>query len=231
MAVSMAVAGHRVDFPRCGGTLYWQVNDCWPAPTWSGLDYFNNWKALQYRMRDDYKEVTIVETYEDLETTRYFLVSGVADTFECHMKCEISNEKGKWLSTIESTESISGMEQFLFIDEDNLKGYWNKNIRLEFTWNDAEGNMHSRSFDRFGRDRVVPDCDDVNWEITSFDARTGEMIVQVENKKYLRDFWLYCDVPGVVYDRNFVSLSPGVHTFVLNSKELTKDHKFEMRWH
>ncbi|GAB5418570.1 MAG: glycoside hydrolase family 2 protein [Crocinitomicaceae bacterium] len=231
MAVSMAVAGHRVDFPRCGGTLYWQVNDCWPAPTWSGLDYFNNWKALQYRIRDDYKEVTMVETYEDLKTTRYYLVSGVVDTFECHMKCEISNEKGKWLSTIESTETLQGMEQFLFLDENDLKGYWNKNIRLDFTWNDAEGNMHSRSFDRFGRDRDMPTCDDVRWEITSFDTRTRQMTVKVENKKYLRDFWLYCHVPGVVYDRNFVSLSPGEHTFVLKSLNLAKDQKFEMRWH
>ncbi|XOV68188.1 MAG: hypothetical protein ACFHU9_03240 [Fluviicola sp.] len=230
MAVSMAVAGHRVDFPRCGGTLYWQINDCWPAPTWSSLDYFNNWKALQYRIRDDYQEVAVVEKYQNLENVDFYLVSGVADTFECSIKCDILSEKGKWISTIERTSKIEGMQHLLLVSNEVLKKYWNKNIRLEFTWNDAQGNLYQRSFDRFGKDRDVPTCDDVSYNITKFDSSTGEMEVTVQANKYLRDFWLYCDVPGVVFDRNFESLPIGTHTFQLQSDGLTKDTPFEMRW-
>jgi len=34
------------------GALYWQINDDWPVVSWSSIDYYGNWKAQHYRMRD-----------------------------------------------------------------------------------------------------------------------------------------------------------------------------------
>ena len=231
MAVSMAVAGHRVDFPRCGGTLYWQVNDCWPAPTWSSLDYYNNWKALQYRIRDDYAEVAIVEKYEDLDLVDYYLVSGVVDTFECRVTCQVSNEKGKVLDKISFLKRVEGMQQAKLLSQEILKQWSGKNVRIDFEWNDAQGNLHTRSFDRFDSERKIPECEVISLEIESFDSVSGDMHVNITTGKYLRDFWLYCDIPGAQFDRNFVSLPPGKHQFKIHSEKLTASPAFQMRWH
>jgi beta-mannosidase len=39
---------------RVAGTLYWQLNDCWPVASWSSLDYYGRWKALHYAARRFY---------------------------------------------------------------------------------------------------------------------------------------------------------------------------------
>jgi beta-mannosidase len=61
----------RRDRPRTMGALYWQLNDCWPVASWSSIDYYGRWKALQYYARRFYSDVLIspylhdgvVETY------------------------------------------------------------------------------------------------------------------------------------------------------------------------
>ncbi len=44
---------------RVAGTLYWQLNDCWPVASWSSLDYYGRWKALHYAARRFYAPVLL----------------------------------------------------------------------------------------------------------------------------------------------------------------------------
>lgn len=46
---------HLKQQPHCMGTLYWQLNDCWPVASWSSIDYYGNWKALHYRAQALYR--------------------------------------------------------------------------------------------------------------------------------------------------------------------------------
>jgi beta-mannosidase len=44
---------------RTSGTLYWQLNDCWPVISWSSIDYYGRWKALHYLARRFYAPVLL----------------------------------------------------------------------------------------------------------------------------------------------------------------------------
>ena len=43
--MTKGIYAHRRAKPYNMGTLYWQLNDCWPAVSWSSIDGLGNWKA------------------------------------------------------------------------------------------------------------------------------------------------------------------------------------------
>jgi beta-mannosidase len=49
-----AIEHSRRIMPRCMGTLYWQLNDCWPVASWSSLEFPGRWKAAHYAARRFY---------------------------------------------------------------------------------------------------------------------------------------------------------------------------------
>ncbi|MDC7287946.1 glycoside hydrolase family 2 protein [Blautia schinkii] len=63
---------------RCMGTLFWQVNDCWPVASWASIDCFGRWKGLQYGAKRFYgpilvsacEEGTTVDLYLSNETLK-----------------------------------------------------------------------------------------------------------------------------------------------------------------
>ena len=54
-----AIEVHRRAKPNCMGTLIWQLNDCWPVTSWSSVDYYGKWKALQYQLKHSFEDLLI----------------------------------------------------------------------------------------------------------------------------------------------------------------------------
>lgn len=54
---------------RSMGSLYWQINDCWPGISWSSIDYDGRWKALHYAAKEFYAPHLLILTEEDGKVT------------------------------------------------------------------------------------------------------------------------------------------------------------------
>lgn len=52
--MDLAFVAQRMANPRCMGTLYWQLNDCWPGLSWSSVDYHKQKKATHYMAQEDF---------------------------------------------------------------------------------------------------------------------------------------------------------------------------------
>lgn len=57
--MEFGIGVHRRSRPHCMGTLYWQINDCYPVCSWASVDYYDSWKAMHYKVRDLYKNLVV----------------------------------------------------------------------------------------------------------------------------------------------------------------------------
>jgi beta-mannosidase len=78
LAIKAAIEYWRSTKPRCMGTLYWQINDCWPVASWSSLDYGGQWKLLHYMARRFFLPLNVVAV-PDL-TSGDILLRGINDS-------------------------------------------------------------------------------------------------------------------------------------------------------
>lgn len=80
--------GSQIQFYRRGsglpqrtlGSLYWQLEDQWAAPTWAGIEVGGRWKILHYRAKDLYSNVIISPFWN--QTTTHFEIWVTSDLWE-----------------------------------------------------------------------------------------------------------------------------------------------------
>ena len=62
------------------GSLYWQLEDIWQAPSWAGIEYDGRWKALHYVARDIYQPIIVAPFWN--ETTKRLSVYVISDLWK-----------------------------------------------------------------------------------------------------------------------------------------------------
>jgi beta-mannosidase len=79
--MKIAIEAHRREKPDNMGTLYWQLNDCWPVISWSSIDYLGNWKALHYQVKRSFENKVILAE-EKSETLNFYAVNDALEKFQ-----------------------------------------------------------------------------------------------------------------------------------------------------
>lgn len=94
--IKTAIEAHRRAMPYCMGSLYWQLNDCWPVISWSSLDYYGNWKALHYQAKRSFDKLLVsIEQQED--SLNIYIVSDLLAPLDGTLKIELLNFSGTQL--------------------------------------------------------------------------------------------------------------------------------------
>ena len=100
--MAMAIEAHRRAKPYCMGTIYWQLNDCWPVVSWSSMDYTGQWKALHYALADDLYKTFLISMKEEKDSLNVWVVSDSVKDVNARLTISLM--------------SFDGMEKTLVLD-------------------------------------------------------------------------------------------------------------------
>ncbi|MDE1160702.1 MAG: glycoside hydrolase family 2 protein [Acidobacteriaceae bacterium] len=95
-AIKVGAEHLRREMPRTMGSLYWQLNDCWPVASWSSIDSLGHWKALQYYARDFYNDL-LVSPYRHDGKVKVFVISDLSQPAKLNLRLQLMDFSGKVL--------------------------------------------------------------------------------------------------------------------------------------
>nr|WP_243649290.1 glycoside hydrolase family 2 protein [Luteibacter rhizovicinus] len=122
--IELAAEHLRSARPQSMGSLYWQLNDVWPGPSWSSVDYYGRWKALQYHAKRFYAPVDVVPIRRD-GRTEVFAVSDRTVPFKAQLRTRVLDMQGKVLheeSRALNAAALASTSAATFTDAQLLKG-------------------------------------------------------------------------------------------------------------
>ncbi len=91
--IKFGLEGHRRAMPFCMGSLYWQINDCWPVASWSSTDYYQKWKALQYYVKKGFEQV-LVSPYEETVKLKVGIVNDRLEPINAELRLSLVDFDG-----------------------------------------------------------------------------------------------------------------------------------------
>jgi beta-mannosidase len=99
----------RQTMPRSMGSLFWQIDDCWPAISWSSIDYFGRWKALHYAAKRFYNDV-LVSFREEKGQVQVVVVSDKQESVPLDLHIRLLDFDGQSLLEMQRRVSVGPIQ-------------------------------------------------------------------------------------------------------------------------
>lgn len=207
-AIRMAIESHRRNKPYCMGSLYWQMNDCWPVASWAGMDYFGRWKALQYMVRKSFQDVLLSIDSPDRERIDVHVVSDLLKEMRAELVLTLYQLDGSvlrnWTQPVELKADSAAIVYSAPV-ADLLEGQKPEDVVLAVCLK-ADGEMVDYKLHYFVPQKEIPLHASVVTLTETPDS--GGLSFTVTSDVLSRGVYLSSDDEGIFSD-NFFDLLPG----------------------
>lgn len=204
------IEAHRRNRPYCMGSLFWQLNDSWPVVSWSGIDYYGNWKALMYQSKRAFAPILINAIKEGDDLCVYLVSDELQDHDGVRLDVELMDFDGEVHGKWTQSGMLAANSSVLFMKKraGELQGKLSAaNSLLHFTLKDKNGVTLADDVFYFAypKDQKLPEA---NIE-TSVRRRGDAIEMTLKTDKLARDIFVEVPVQGVRFTDNFFDLLPG----------------------
>ncbi|MGG6309469.1 beta-mannosidase [Paenibacillus macerans] len=208
-AIRTAIEAHRRNKPYCMGTLYWQMNDCWPVASWAGMDYYGRWKALQYAVRRSFRDVMLAIREPEGGPIKVSVVSDRREPVEATLRLSLYGIHGGLLKEKElkvEAASDSVAEAAAFSRDEWLEGRDPRQVVL-FAVLDANGETVDSKPYYFvsAKELPLPQTEITVQEVPGSDGSRFTLV----SGALARQVWISAAEEGIFSD-NYFDLMPDV---------------------
>ncbi|ULB34096.1 MULTISPECIES: beta-mannosidase [Proteiniphilum] len=208
--------------PYCMGALYWQINDDWPVVSWSSIDYYDNWKAQHYRMRDVFAPLALGVKFIDNKLNYYTMSDYLYDNNNLRLTVQVIDfSRGKQKEITERVTAKANSSNIVktFNVSDLVTEAEKSHTVIHAFLTDNNGNKISTKdyFFYWPNMLELPETK-VNSKVQYSD---GEYRVTLSSKGLAKDVFVEIPVQGARYSDNFIDLLPGEKkTIIITSPNL-----------
>lgn len=205
-----AIEAHRLAKPYCMGSLYWQLNDCWPVTSWSTLDYYGNWKAAHYQVKESFAPILLAVT----ENEDGFSIIGSNDNMEVKegiVTAKLIDFSGNelWTASKECTLDVEKNTTCMQISNADLPKFEKEKTVLIIEFNSNQKKVVTHHY------FVKPK--ELQLEKPTIEIKiVGETLIELKTNTLAKNVYLQAN--GAFFEENYFDLIPGIPKIIKTQK-------------
>ncbi|MEW6194072.1 MAG: glycoside hydrolase family 2 protein [Bacteroidota bacterium] len=228
--IKSAIEAHRRNMPKCMGSMYWQIDDCWPVASWSSIDYYGKWKALHYYARNSYSQILAAPYFNNGQIDFYVVSDKLEDT-EATLEIRTLDFSGTSLFSriIPITVKANSSHSYLQLTKNELIGNSDETkvfVNVKVTANGAilsENNLFFRN-----QKELALEKPQIHLNVSKIGTSYH---YELTTDKLAKNVYLSFDEAGGFFSDNYFDLIPGTAKQVTftTPKSITADDQIRIQ--